>query len=739
MYWGIKLNRLIILLTASLFLTLGSGIGAAAEIYVQPGDSIQTAVDNAVSGDVIILKPGTYTENIKINKDNLVISSESGNPEDTIITARSSSNHVINLEADNVIISGLGITGTKGSYTGIYLSGCNNCIIENNNILNNGYGIYLLNSKGNTLSNNRVTDNGEYGILFSTATNNTVSGNTASDNKGRGIHIGTSKGNTLSGNTMSSNGVYGLFVCPKSKDNLVYNNYFNNIVNAEIKNGIGNAYNTTKAEGVNIVGGSYLGGNFWAEPDGTGFSETAVDEDGDGIADSAYRLANSIYSDELPLIAASEPQQPVLPAANFEMDNNSGPAPLSVRFTDLSENAVSWSWDFESDGNIDSTDENPVYVFTVPGTYTVTLSVTNENGAASKTAAVTVIQPTAIQPVESDSANNVTGNNETDENAASANGSNGNVTGESGIDNNTVGNPGEVTPENTEIEGSSGDNAAENSERGGDEDDDYSQTGDSGDGDSGDGDSGSSHSSSGGSGGGGGAGGSPEPARNVETREISETFVTDDKEVKFDLRNNATCVLYLTFDSKKTVGKTSAIVEMLKAKSSLVSEPPLDEVHRYFNIWVGNGGYATSTNIENPVICFKVEKAWMQDKNINKSSITFNRYNVGKWEQLPVSLSEEDDSFLYFTAGTPEFSFFAITGKSEAQETPVDDSELNSQPDSQPGSEAAGLNREKPGALNNSNVEIALERKASAPGFETVYGVISLLALFLYRRVKPGN
>lgn len=113
MYWGIKLNRLIILLEVFLLLTLGSGIGAAAEVYVQPGDSIQTALDNAVSGDVIILKPGTYIENIKIDKDNLVISSESGNPDDTMITAKSSDNHVISLQADKVKISGLGITGTK--------------------------------------------------------------------------------------------------------------------------------------------------------------------------------------------------------------------------------------------------------------------------------------------------------------------------------------------------------------------------------------------------------------------------------------------------------------------------------------------------------------------------------------------------------------------------------------------------------------------------------------------------
>ena len=423
MYWGIKLNRLAILLVVFLLITLGSGIGAAAEVYVQPGESIQTALDNAVSGDVIILKPGIYTENIKIDKNNLVISSESGNPDDTIITAKSSDNHVISLQANNVKISGLGITGTKNSYAGIYLSECNNCIIENNKILNNGYGIYLLNSKGNKLSNNVIANNEENGILLSTSANNTIFGNTASDNKDTGIHISTSDGNTLTGNNISSNDVYGLFVCPESDDNLIYNNYFNNTVNAEIQNGVGNAYNTAKTEGENIVGGSYLGGNFWAEPEGTGFSDTAVDADGDGIADSEYRISQSIYSDQLPLISSSKPQQSGPPVANFKMNNSDGSAPLPVQFTDLSENTDSWGWDFESDGKIDSTEENPVHVFTTIGTYTVTLSATNKNGTDSKTAAVIV-----THPVENSYVNNTSEDPETIENSTSANESSDNIT-----------------------------------------------------------------------------------------------------------------------------------------------------------------------------------------------------------------------------------------------------------------------------------------------------------------------
>ena len=41
-----------------------------------------------------------------------------------------------------------------------------------------------------------------------------------------------------------------------------------------IKNGIGNAYSIKKTAGTNIVGGPYKGGNYWAKPDGTGFSQT---------------------------------------------------------------------------------------------------------------------------------------------------------------------------------------------------------------------------------------------------------------------------------------------------------------------------------------------------------------------------------------------------------------------------------------------------------------------------------
>jgi len=66
--------------------------------------------------------------------------------------------------------------------------------------------------------------------------------------------------------------------------------------------------------------------------------------------------------------------------ADFVANVTSGPAPLTVAFTDLSSgNPDSWSWTF---GDGDSADQqNPVHVYDSPGTYTVNLTVANPFGS----------------------------------------------------------------------------------------------------------------------------------------------------------------------------------------------------------------------------------------------------------------------------------------------------------------------------------------------------------------------
>ena len=71
--------------------------------------------------------------------------------------------------------------------------------------------------------------------------------------------------------------------------------------------------------------------------------------------------------------------------ADFVADTTFGHVPFDVQFTDLTVgNAISWEWDFDNDGTVDSYVQNPVYTYTVVGSYTVSLVVSN--GEVSDTA-----------------------------------------------------------------------------------------------------------------------------------------------------------------------------------------------------------------------------------------------------------------------------------------------------------------------------------------------------------------
>jgi PKD repeat protein len=88
---------------------------------------------------------------------------------------------------------------------------------------------------------------------------------------------------------------------------------------------------------------------------------------------------------------------PVAPTANFTVDTTSGPAPLTVQFTDTSTNSpTSWSWDF-GDGSAASTAQNPSHTYAAPGTYSVTLTASNSAGSdpVTKTDLITVSAPAA--------------------------------------------------------------------------------------------------------------------------------------------------------------------------------------------------------------------------------------------------------------------------------------------------------------------------------------------------------
>jgi parallel beta-helix repeat protein/predicted outer membrane repeat protein len=84
--------------------------------------------------------------------------------------------------------------------------------------------------------------------------------------------------------------------------------------------------------------------------------------------------------------------------ADFSATPTSGTAPLTVQFTDTSTNSpTSWEWDFDNDGTTDSTVQNPSYIYTTSGTYTVKLTAINSGGSDDeiKVGYITTVNPPA--------------------------------------------------------------------------------------------------------------------------------------------------------------------------------------------------------------------------------------------------------------------------------------------------------------------------------------------------------
>jgi parallel beta-helix repeat protein len=259
-------------------------------------NSIQSAIDASFEGDEILVCPGTYNENVNIGIP-LEVRSYSQKPEDTIIEAASPSYSTISITADNANVSGFAVMGaTESGDAGVYLY-ANDCNISNNNFSNNYYGVLLKSSSNSIIENNIFSYNIESGIRLSSSQSNIISNNTVSNNW-YGIYLRYSNSNTIVKNNISLNTDYGVYL-DSSSDNAIYDNLFNNTETLYLFSSP-NQWNTTKTSGINIIKGHYLGGNFWAKPDGTGFSENCNDSNMDGICDSTYAL-NSENTDHLPL------------------------------------------------------------------------------------------------------------------------------------------------------------------------------------------------------------------------------------------------------------------------------------------------------------------------------------------------------------------------------------------------------------------------------------------------------
>ncbi|OFV68400.1 MAG: cell surface protein [Candidatus Syntrophoarchaeum caldarius] len=250
--WSV--NHSIIVLGFLIILALCVGSAGATEIWVTDDYlTIQAAVNSASAYDTIIVRDGTYYENVDVNVDHLTIRSENGSGSTTVVgsmpalsavsTADSNgygfngfSDHVFDITADYVNISGFTVTGaTSGTWTsGIRVYGADSCTISENNVNGNRHGIRLSGSSNrNIIRDNTVSSNEKYGVyLTSDSTDeNEIIQNTLASNEA-GVYINNADSNNISCNYIFNNN-YGIYLKAGSTDNTIKHN--NIIANGKLQ------------------------------------------------------------------------------------------------------------------------------------------------------------------------------------------------------------------------------------------------------------------------------------------------------------------------------------------------------------------------------------------------------------------------------------------------------------------------------------------------------------------------
>ena len=250
--------------------------------------TIQRGVDMVGVGGTVNVFPGTYDENVVVDKDITVMAYDATNPPLvdgqgigatlSVTAAGATLDHLdvvgglgagVLVLADTVALQFLDVSGTSGD--GIAVTGTSILPLAGESVTssaassNTGNGIFIDNVTGVTVNGNAANGNGGYGILVQYSQNAQVTMNSVGGNTLGGILFSNVDPSLIGSNTVTGNGGTGIFV-QQSQDIMVQDND----VNSNSNDGIG----------FNEVDPSYIVNNNVGSNGGTGIMVQSSQEIG---------------------------------------------------------------------------------------------------------------------------------------------------------------------------------------------------------------------------------------------------------------------------------------------------------------------------------------------------------------------------------------------------------------------------------------------------------------------------
>ncbi len=292
------LATVLMLLVLNILIPFRFGLAKSSQATVTVPDdypTIQAAVNASGPGATIFIKAGTYHEHVTINKSLSLVGEAAQN---TTIDGDDTSGNVVFVTTDNVTLSDLTIRNSQVGFSGIRVDSASNCILSDNYVVNNWYGIILHQCSGSNVVENNIRNNADgvhieslsrndvvngntiigqsffgvhlisssnisiaknnvannaFGIYLDASSNNQITQNNASYG-GYGMYLDTSSENSVVGNSITGNNMYGVYFYSYSNNNIFYNNDFG--ANKQQVNGTGGQENIWDNAGK---------GNYWSD------------------------------------------------------------------------------------------------------------------------------------------------------------------------------------------------------------------------------------------------------------------------------------------------------------------------------------------------------------------------------------------------------------------------------------------------------------------------------------------
>ena len=267
---------------------------------------IQEAINAANPGDTIYAHNGIYSEHLIVNKSLTLMGEERSL---TIINGTSGA--AVTIIADNVQVTEFTI---RDGYRGIYIVNSDGNTISQNNILSNeSEGLWAENSTSNIIAYNTISNNGFDGVYMYNVSETRLQGNTIVSNFPNGVYMEASYDNFLAYNTLSDNTNDGFRLEDSDNVSFVRNtvswnhgagvNLFNVSACSYHHNNLLNNSRQVRSDNSPNAWDNGAEGNYWSDYISTDqYKGPYQNETGsDGIGDTSYFI-NAENSDNYPFM-----------------------------------------------------------------------------------------------------------------------------------------------------------------------------------------------------------------------------------------------------------------------------------------------------------------------------------------------------------------------------------------------------------------------------------------------------